>query len=173
VKYCMHLCPVGIGLKNLGDMLVNGETRKAKELDQETYERVSKKWTDREICKEYGISSTTLTRRKQKWGIINRYDHWKEKLTVEKYLSFKEMRLSDKEIAESFGIGTSTLKRWKAAENVYIPSRMEILLETKTKKNYLTDLTKFETDEEVAKQWGISERTLRRWKKTKGIHFYA
>lgn len=167
-KFCLKLCPVGEGLANIGQELEYGSPIRVGEgFNQEEYEKLSKKHTDRKICELVGISVNTLCRRKKKWGVTN-YNPLAE-FTVDEYNDLKLMRYSDLEVAEIKGVTIRRLRDWKAKKSVRAPSILTELLITKTKNDYFELALRGLDEKAIAEKWNISTRTLRKWRKEKGV----
>lgn len=116
-SYCLELCIAGKELRRLGDQL---ETpleiaRQGKDLTRKTYMHLSAKgYKDKEICEAYGIGSSTLGRRKQKWGIKKA----KTYKTKEDYIQLKEKGYRERDILDAWSIHYETLQNLKRKWNL-------------------------------------------------------
>jgi hypothetical protein len=111
-KYCLNICKVGKEMARLGKGIEYGQPdiRKAQELTKETYMALSRQGTtDRDICKIYNIGTTTLGRRKRKWGVKKPI----EKPGIDDYNHLRRMGYYDKDICQAWKIGSTTLLRYK------------------------------------------------------------
>ena len=139
------------------------------DLTEERYERMSKDLTDREICRRYGISVSTLGRRKKRWKAEGRF-YRLENFTPEQYHDLKALRHTDVEIAKMQGVGRTTLIKWKRENGVYSESVVERLLRTKTKADYYDMIAQGYDDSGIGKKWNASAKSVLRWRYKVGLY---
>lgn len=176
LEYCNRLCAVGKKLQKLSKELEFGaEIETAPKLTEEYYLLLKQRgWTDKRICKHFGIGRNTLARRKKHWGIEpSRPKRKIDKLgkTKQDYLALKLQNFSDKEIAKIWGIGKNTLLRWKRANNIKggLEQPYKLDEQCRTKEEYLALKLQEKTDREIARMWGVGKSTLMAWKKRHNI----
>ena len=176
LEYCNKICTVGKKLQKLSKELEFGaEIETAPKLTEEYYLLLKqRRWTDKQICKHFGIGRSTLARRKKHWGIEPLKQ--KRKLdqigkTKQDYLTLKLQNFSDKEIAKIWGIGKNTLFRWKKANNIKggLEQLYKLDEQGRTKEEYLALKLQEKTDREIARMWGVGKNTLTAWKKRHNI----
>lgn len=164
LDYCNKVCVYGKKIQELYKEVQFGErVRVGLECTEDNYLYLKTlHLTDKEISEKMGVSSSTLTYRKSKWGIKHQYQPMKlEEKTLEEYYDLKKDHLTDEEVASRWNVGRKSLIKWKKHHGI----KGACYLKGRTKEEYLKLKLEEKTDLEIARLWGVWIKSLRDWKK--------
>jgi hypothetical protein len=162
LEYCQSVCTIGAKIKELNLEINHGyRVQAGLRCTEENYLYwKSTGLTDKAISQKYGISPSTLRRRKQNWDIEEARPKLSDR-TVEEFFELKKDHLSDREIARRWNVGHGSLTDWKKEKGL---KRINYL-EGRTKQEYLDLKVQGKTDIEIARAWKVWRGALQQWKK--------
>ncbi|HDR7892785.1 TPA: zinc-finger domain-containing protein [Bacillus toyonensis] len=176
VNCCITNCKIGIKIHRLGGILQYGKLAnghlKARDLTKEKYLELRESGIlDVKMCEIYNISRSTLTRRKQTWG-LNKVKEYTNPKRVAKDLDEETLRnlaltLEDTIIAKMYGISAVTVR--KRRDKWGIPGK-KLIKERFTHEEftYLHDVKGLKV-KDILELWEISGHSLSKLKEEWGI----